>query len=128
MKYLGIDYGLKKIGLALSEGTLASPFAILTTTSLANAFSKVESVITKEGIEVVVIGVSESGLSRQITQAFIAKLKSSSPVQIIEVAETLSTQNAKKRLRELGVSKEKRKQDDSMAAAVLLQEYLDGFK
>ncbi|OGE30906.1 hypothetical protein A2631_04460 [Candidatus Daviesbacteria bacterium RIFCSPHIGHO2_01_FULL_44_29] len=125
MKYLGIDYGLKKIGLALSEGMIASPLTTLNTSSLSDALSKVQEIMTKEGIETVAIGLPDSGSSRQITEAFIAEFKKNSLVKIIGVSETLSTQTAKRNLQQLGVSRKKRQQDDSMAAALILQDYLD---
>ena len=125
MKYLGIDYGLKKIGLALSEGMIASPLTTLNTSSLSDALSKVQEIMTKEGIETVAIGLPDSGSSRQITEAFIAEFKKNSLVKIIGVSETLSTQTAKRNLQQLGVSRKKRQQDDSLAAALILQDYLD---
>ncbi len=47
MKYLGIDYGKKRIGLSISDGMLASPFKTLTVNSLQDAYSQVTSVIEK---------------------------------------------------------------------------------
>ncbi len=45
MKYLGVDYGLKKIGLAVSEGTLASPLQILHVSGKEDALAKLQQVI-----------------------------------------------------------------------------------
>ncbi len=51
MRYLGVDYGLKKVGLALSEGQVASPFKILDVSGLNDAVSKISHVIKHEEIE-----------------------------------------------------------------------------
>ena len=45
MKYLGIDYGKKKIGLALSDGSLASSYGVITSNGLSDAVQKVQKVI-----------------------------------------------------------------------------------
>jgi RNase H-fold protein (predicted Holliday junction resolvase) len=75
MRYLGIDYGLKKIGLALSEGQIASPLKVIEISGLADAVNKILSVIQKEEIGRVIIGVAESGESRSAVKKFVAKLK-----------------------------------------------------
>ena len=61
MRYLGVDYGLKKAGLAISEGQVASPLKVLDISSLKDAVSKITQVINKEEINRVVIGVPDSG-------------------------------------------------------------------
>ena len=112
MKYLGIDYGKSKIGLALSEGLTASPFKILYVNSLKDALSQVGNVIRCESIEGVIIGVPDSGEARSITEKFIKELESDVPV--IRADETLSTHHSKGK-----------KNEDAIAAAFILQNYLD---
>ena len=124
MKFLGVDYGLKKMGLALSEGMTASPFKILEISSLKDALEKVSHVISSEKIEKVVIGVSESGESRKITLEFIKGLRKKG-IEVIEVPETLSSVEARERMIEMGSSKKSRKKDDSVSASIILQGYLD---
>lgn len=126
MKYLGIDYGQKKVGLSLSEGQIASSYKVITIHSLQEALSKVLQVIKQESVDQVVIGKPESGLSLKITQNFIAELKKYIPV--IEADETLSSFQAKNLMLELNKPKKLRQQDDSVAAAIILQNYLDKIK
>ena len=129
MKFLGIDYGKKKVGLALSEGALASPLDVIAVSSLQDALIKIEKVIGVEKIDTVVIGVAESGESKAIAKKFITELKKQVPfLQVIEVDEHLSTQKGKQAMVELGVKKSKRKEDDSFAAATILQDYLDSHR
>ncbi len=130
MKYLGIDYGKKKIGLSISEGITASPFKVLEVASLKDALEKIAQIIGAEGVDRVVIGMPESGEARSITQKFIFELKRipSPRWDIVEVEETLSSKNAATLMVDLGVSKSKRKKEDAVAAALLLQDYLDSLK
>ncbi len=128
MKYLGIDYGKKKIGLAISEGEIAEPFMILKANGLKDALGKMLKVVGDEQIDEVVVGVPESGDSRKITRNFIEhfkQIKAMKAVKIVEVEETLSSKRAQEIMVRLGISKSKREDEDSYAAAYILQGYLD---
>jgi putative Holliday junction resolvase len=128
MRYLGIDYGLKKIGLALSEGQIASPLKVIEISGLADAVNKILSVIQKEEIGRVIIGVAESGESRSAVKKFVAKLKTDlgeKQVSVIEVDETLSSSSAKDMMIDLGMSEKSRKKEDAYSAVIILQNFLD---
>lgn len=129
MKYLGIDYGKKKIGLAVSEGEMVEPFMIFQVSGLKDALGKVLGVVKDEKIDEVVIGVPESGESRKITKNFIAhfkkNIKAVKDIKLIEVEETLSSKRAQEMMVGLGIAKSKREDEDSYAAAYILQGYLD---
>lgn len=60
MKHLGIDFGEKKIGLAISNssGTIALPFKIIDNNGLDEVIEKINNIIEKEKISVIVIGKS----------------------------------------------------------------------
>lgn len=122
MKYLGIDFGLRKIGLAISEGELSSPYGVLYVKNKADAIEKIEDVVRKENISQVVIGLPESGILKTILKV-ITELRLNIPVEIVD--ETLSSQKAKERMLELGIKKEKRIDEDAYSAALILQDYLD---
>lgn len=128
MRYLGIDYGLKKVGLSISEGQIASPLKVLEVTSLNDAVAKVLQVINKEEIDRVVIGVPESGQAKNIVKKFITKLKSDlagKQVSVIEADETLSSSSAKDLMIDLNLSQESRKKEDAYSASLILQNFLD---
>lgn len=119
MKYLGIDYGLKKVGLAISEGMLADPYQLFHISSLEDALMRVKRVIDQEKIDQVVIGVPESGEALKGCCKFINRLKSEIPNLVItQVDETLSTQTA--------LELTSKKSEDDLAAAIILQNFLDG--
>lgn len=128
MRYLGLDYGLKKIGLATSEGQIASPLKVLEISSLADAVNKILHVIKQEQIDRVVVGVPESGVAKSAVKKFITKLKADlkeSPVSVIEADETLSTSSAKDLMIDLGMGEKARQKEDAYAAVIILQNFLD---
>lgn len=128
MRYLGIDYGLKKVGLALSEGQIASPFKVIDVTSLKDAVNKISSIIEKEQIDRVIVGVPESGQSKNAVKKFLSEIKQKlkeEEVSIIEADETLSSSAAIDLMVDLGVSRESRQKEDAYSASIILQNFLD---
>ena len=128
MRYLGVDYGLKKVGLALSEGQIASPFKVLDISGLNDAVNKILHVISKEEIDRVVIGVPDSGQVRTAVKKLISKLKENlknETVSVIEADETLSTNSAKNLMIDLGLGEKDRKKEDAYSAGIILQNFLD---
>lgn len=128
MRYLGVDYGLKKVGLALSEGQIASPLKVVEVSGLKDAVSKISNVIKQEEIERVVVGVPESGESKKVVKSFLTKIKNDlkdSAVSIIEADETLSSYSAKNLMIELNSSTSARKKEDAYSAVIILQNFLD---
>ena len=127
MVILGIDYGKNKMGLAISEGQLASPFRIIDISSLNEAINKILKIIEDEKVEKIVIGVPESGEAYSITKKFIFSLKLKAiNVEIVETDETLTSQAARQKMVELNEPTSKRSREDAYSAAILLQDYLDG--
>lgn len=124
MKYLGIDYGKRKIGLSLSEGLTASPLKTIETSSLKDSVQKILQIIKNEQIEKVIIGLPESGEAKKLVENFTREIIKEG-IEIETVDETLSSQNALKDMINLGLSKKSRKSEDAYSAALILQEYLD---
>lgn len=128
MRYLGVDYGLRKVGLALSEGQIASPLKVLEINGLTDGVNKVFQAIKQEEVDRVVVGVPESGEARSAVKKFIANLKAElkeSQVSVIEADETLSSSSAKDLMIDLNLSKEARKKEDAYSASLILQNFLD---
>lgn len=121
-KYLGIDYGLAHIGLATSEHTLATPLK-----SLKNDIGlipKLVSLIKSEGISHVVCGIPEGKLA-PVIELFATNLRLAAGVPVDLHLETLTTQEAKQKLREGGASRAKRRDDHAYAACLILEDYLE---
>jgi putative holliday junction resolvase len=128
MRYLGVDYGLKKVGLALSEGQIASPYKVVEVSGLSDAVNKILAVIKKEEIGRVVVGVAESGQAKSAAKNFMTGLKKElgdEAVSVIEADETLSSNSAKDMMIELGLGEKARKREDAYSAVIILQNFLD---
>lgn len=123
MKYLGLDWGLKKIGLAISEGKLASPLINLEISGLKDGVEKISSLVKKENICLVILGRPEGKMGKIVDKTYQAFLKKKVKVELAD--ETLSTHEAKKVMIEMGVGQKARKKDNAMAAALILQRFLD---
>lgn len=118
--YLGVDWGAKRIGLALadSETRIALPFRTVST------LSEVLSAISVEGIDKVVLGQPLGllgGVSNPDFIAFSHKLEEQAGRPVILIDERLSSQAADS----LSRNDKDRPARDEMAAAIILQGYLD---
>jgi len=124
MKLLSIDYGDSKTGLALgdTDSRLASPYKIIHYKKWGTLLNELKQLVEKENVEKIVIGVptnldERSGRQIQHIRDFIAELKNLVKIDIVEHDESMTTQQAGK----LGAGKN----DDDVAAMVLLQDYMD---
>lgn len=127
MNILGIDYGRKKMGLALgdTESRLASPYKVVKVGSQKKAIEKIEKVVQVEKVEQVVVGMSEGEMGKE-TKEFGKKLEEKLKIPVIFQDETLTTQEAQKLSQEAGIGRKKRKKlEDAYSAALILQDYLD---
>ena len=122
MNYLAIDYGLAKIGLALSRGFLTEPYQVIPEKSCLKILPRI---LDQEKIDKIIIGISE-GKSKETAEKFAARLIKITEIPIVFFDETLSTYDAKKKMIEAGKSKKfRREKEDMIAAALILQSYLD---
>ncbi len=124
MKYLAIDYGEKKIGLATAETSIASPFKVIENNS--DLMTNISQIIQNEKIDKIVIGLPEGlqgNKSKQYQSVlrFIDKLKNEIDIEIITQDEKLTSSLAQTLLKGL----KNKKADDDVAAMLILQSYLD---
>jgi putative Holliday junction resolvase len=125
MKYLGIDYGSKKIGLAISdkEGGFAFPSEVLLNKGLNASVEMIATLIKKEDVEAVVVGHSanfrgkDNPIMRNVRQ-FVDSLKREVDLPIYLEPEFMTSVQA---ARVTG----KDKNLDAQAAALILQSFLD---
>jgi putative Holliday junction resolvase len=138
MRALGVDYGRKRVGLALSDasGMLARPWKTLAVSGLdrqaAEVTREVEALAAEsDGLSVVVIGLPRrlSGEANEQTAAveqLAARLGTQTAVPIVLQDERLTSHEAEELLSRREKDWRKRKaQLDAVAAAVILQDYLD---
>jgi putative Holliday junction resolvase len=139
MRTLAIDLGSRRVGLALSDegGRFATPYAVLTVSSPAEALQQVLPIIEKEGVERLVLGLplnmdDSIGPAAKSTLAWGKQLAQQTAKPVIFVDERLSsfaaeqTLTDRKRAGEKLTRGRKRQQLDAVAAATFLQQFLDG--
>ncbi len=124
MRYLGIDYGLKKIGLAIGddESKIASPIDIIEN---KNCLEVIKKIVQDEFIDIIVIGIPErtgeyhSEDQENITKDFIENLKILNiPIKTVgEQYTSVESQKLQSEGSEVG--------EDALAAMLILQEYLN---
>jgi len=125
MKILGIDYGRRKIGLAISEGVLSQPWKVLRVNNFEDAVEKVLQVLQVLQVEKVIVGISEGEMGEE-SKKFAKVISHKLSVVIDTFDETLSTYHAQRLSMEAGIGRKKRrKMEDAYAATVMLQNCLD---
>ena len=132
-RVLGLDFGERRIGLALSDplGIIAKPLTIIDRKKTADHISRISEIVSERKITSIVVGLPltlKGGYSKQteIVLAFIDQLKSDLQIPIMTIDERLSSVAAEKALQEQAVKTGHNKgRVDETAAAIFLQEYLD---
>ena len=130
---LGIDFGERRIGLAISdpEGRLAVPLATLMRRSDRVAVAQIAEIAGREGVARLVVGEPVSldgsrGAAADRARRFGAKLAARTGLPLTFVGEALTTVEAGARLRAAGVDPRREPgRLDALAAQILLQEALD---
>lgn len=119
MNLLGIDYGTKRIGLAISVNEIISP--IEAAKNDKNIFNKINEIINQYKIEKIFVGISEGKIADQ-TKKFISRLSSVLQLEIETIEESVSTIEADQIFKENKRKNKKYKNlIDSIAAAVILR-------
>lgn len=136
MRVMGLDYGDKTVGVAISDELLVTAQPIETiererANKLRKTYQRIEALISEYNVEKIVIGRplnmnGTEGERVETTRAFADELSRRTGLEIIEVDERLTTVEANRILEKTGVANSARKEYiDKMAAAIILQSYLD---
>ena len=126
-KYLGVDYGISKIGLAIADAETRIAFAYKTIENGKNFLEDMGRIIESEGIDTLVLG--SLGYAGEGRKAFEAeeigeKIRKSQGIRVEYQEEMFSTKMAEKNLKERGM-KNIKKNDNQEAARIILQSWLD---
>lgn len=132
---LSIDYGLKRIGFAVSDPSqhFAFPFDVIENKSYESVSSFIKKTITEKEIDLIVIGLplnmdGSSGEMVKKVQDLVNKLKKEISIPIETVDERLSSFAAAENLKESFISSKKSKKFlDMEAARLILEEYIQKF-
>jgi len=131
MKYLSIDYGDKRIGLAVCDPseTIVSPLKVLNNPE--HFVEETADLIEDEKIEAIVIGIpfnmdGTEGRQVKAVERFAGQLKKKITIPIFFQDERLSTFAAEQKLVDIELSKKKKRERiDAIAAAHILDEFLE---
>lgn len=139
MRIIGLDYGTKTVGVAVSDELLITAQPLLTierkaANKLRQTLAQIEGIIEEYHVSEIVLGYPKNmnnttGDRAEATEQFKESLERRTGLAVTLWDERLSTVEAERILMESGVRRENRKQYvDKMAAAVILQSYLDSSK
>ena len=137
MRCIGLDYGTKTVGVALSDELLltAQPYETIVrekANKLRKTLARIEEIIAEMDVKEIVLGYPKNmnntvGERAAATDEFREMLERRTGLPVILVDERLTTVEADRILEETGVAFSGRKEHiDKMAAAIILQTYLDG--
>ena len=133
MRCMGLDLGDRWIGVALSDpgGILASPFTVIERKSDGQALAAIADIIDKEQVGIIIVGLplsldgTLSGQAEKVKE-FTDKLAEHIKTPMEFRDERLTTVMAQRLKRASGGKRGRGKtRDDSQAAAIILQSYLD---
>lgn len=136
-RIMGLDFGTARIGISLSDPLqiIAKPF-----TTIANGRGMIDlihEIIRDQNVGLVVIGMplnlkGEKGKKAQEVEEFIGKITNATHVEVVHWDERFTTLIAHQTLLSMGTKREERRTKkgrvDSMAAAIMLQGFLDSRK
>ena len=136
MRIMGLDYGTKTVGVAISDALFvtAQPYETITRekpAQLRKTLQRIEAIIAAEEVGEIALGLPKNmnnteGERAEETRAFQEMLERRTLLPVVLVDERLTTVEADRILEETGVAHPGRKEHiDKMAAAIILQQYLD---
>ncbi len=138
MRILGIDFGEKRIGLAISDplGILATPIETLDSSEMDLVIPKLAETISDHTVTKIVVGIpwtlsGKSGPQTKKTFEFISLISDTFEIPIKQIDERFTSLQAEKKLRLVDKRSRKKQKKipkgliDSVSAAIILQTYLD---
>ena len=134
MRILAIDHGSRRIGIAVSDEMkmIAQPLEFIPAEPFTTFLARLQELLQEKEVELILVGLPRNmdgsyGPTAQKVEEFVAALRSQISVPIKMWDERLTSVQANRILIQGNVRRDKRKEKvDKMAAAILLQSYLDG--
>lgn len=131
MRYLAIDYGDKRTGLAICDAaeTIATPLAVIQ--SRTELLKKLANVVEREGVEAIVLGLplnmdGSEGTQAELVFNFAEQLKAHLQIPIYFQDERLSSFSAEEKLTAAHFTRGgKKKRLDAVVAAEILEDFLE---
>jgi putative Holliday junction resolvase len=133
VRILAIDPGARRLGLAISDPseTIASPLGVIERSAWKADLQRLRKIVEDSAVGEIVVGRpltmrGEVGAEAREAERFAAKLRAALSVPVVEVDERFSTVAAERAMRDAGSrAAQRRARRDAVAAALILQPYLD---
>ena len=125
MRYLGIDYGSKRIGIAISdeEGRIAFPRVTFDGTDEKKALLEIQDIVKKEAISKIIIGIPISFGGQSTAQTKVVRQFGDTLSPLVQLPVEFENEILTSKMgRDAGIPKDRL---DASAAAIILQSYLD---
>ncbi|MBI3586854.1 MAG: Holliday junction resolvase RuvX [Ignavibacteriales bacterium] len=136
-RILGIDYGSKRIGISMSDPLHIIATSLATIPNDSHTFEALTEIVQREHVACIVVGMplnlkGEKAQKAQEVMEFIQQLKKKIDIEILMWDERFTSSLAHDTLLRMGTKKKERRTNkgrvDSMAAAIMLQNFLDSRK
>jgi putative Holliday junction resolvase len=132
-RILALDHGSKRIGVAISDEMkmIAQPVEFIPAEPVGEAFARLQAIMVEKPAELILVGLPRNmdgtyGPAAEKVRAFVEKLKQVIPIPVRTWDERLTSAQANRVLLQGNVRREQRREKvDAIAAAILLQSYLD---
>lgn len=131
---MGIDYGSRRIGIAVSDPLRIIARGLVTIANDAGAVAEIVRLAADYGVRTLVVGMpynlkGEKGVKAEEVAEFTGRLTRAFQGEVVFVDERFTTRQARQTLLDMGTTRKQRRVKgvvDEMAAALILQSYLDG--
>ena len=131
-RILAIDFGERRIGLALSDplGITAQGLPTIDTRKIKDVFGFIGNLVTGKGVDKLVVGMPRNmngsiGPKGEKVERFMQKLARKTEVDIVAWDERLTSVQSLRSMREMGIKQRKKEVTDRISATLILQSYLD---
>jgi putative Holliday junction resolvase len=135
MRVMALDYGERRVGVAISDELqlIARPFTTIRREKkrYAQVIDQIRELVDENEVATLVVGLplnmdGSRGAAVDRVERFISDLRRSVSIPVVAVDERLTSREADRMLREMGVGlRERRARSDEYAASVILQDYID---
>lgn len=135
-RILGIDFGTRRIGISISDplGIIARPLEVLE--NRPGFIERLKKIVRENEVRAIVVGMpynlkGETGEKAREVEQFIEKIRTAIDVPVETCDERFTSSIAQETMLEMGLKKKARREKgriDQMAAAIILQSYLDSQK
>jgi len=132
---LGIDFGERRIGLAISDalGITAQGLPTLDTKKTKDIFTHLENIIKEKNVTKVVVGMPKNmngtiGPKGMEVTEFMQELTKKTKIEVIPWDERLTSAQSLKAMREMGTKQKHKEVTDRISATLILQSYLDSLR